>query len=158
VDNPTLRGMLSVQGNLSLIAGQIYPTTGTSFDITSAAADGTINIGRSSSNAPPVPYTAGGNLAIQAAHIVQGGVVRVPFGSLTLGGTTERLGGAGVNLLHLAPPTQSVVLADGSIPSVSAGGLSIPYGTTTDTIEWYFSPTNLDALNGPPVKVLSLNG
>ncbi len=155
LDNPTLSGMLSVQGDLSLIAAQIYPTTGASFDITSSAAQGTISIGRSGSGeAPPVPYSAGGDLTIQAANIWQGGVIRVPFGSLTLGGNSAAMAGNAV----LAPATQSVVLADGSITSVSAGGLFIPYGTTTDTIEWYFSPTGLDALSGPPVKVLSLNG
>ncbi len=153
VDDPTLKGMLSVQGNLQLTAGQVYPTTGSSFDVVSAAADGTIAVGRSG-EAPPVPYTAGGDLTIQAAHIVQGGVIRVPFGTLTLGGNSARTSGG----IDTAPATQSVVLADGSITSVSAGGLSIPYGTTTDTIEWYFSPTNLDQLAGPPVKVLSLNG
>lgn len=151
---PTLKGMLSVQGDLSLVAAQIYPTTGTSFDVTSAAADGTITIGRSGSTTPPVPYSAGGNLAIQAAHIVQGGVIRVPFGTLTLGGNSAKTAAA----FPVAPATKTVVLADGSITSVSAGGLSIPYGTTTDTIEWYFAPTGLEARSGPPVKVLSLNG
>ncbi|MFX6811635.1 hypothetical protein ABTH44_18475, partial [Acinetobacter baumannii] len=38
------------------------------------------------------------------------------------------------------------------------GGLSIPYGTTTDTIEWYFTPTSTSKLEGPPVKVLALSG
>ncbi len=153
---PTLRGMISVNGDLSLTAAQIYPTTGTSFSITSTAADGTIAIGRSSNATPATPYSAGGNLLIQAAHIVQGGVVRVPFGTLTLGGNSAYQPGS--NLATFAPATQSVVLADGSITSVSAGGLSIPYGTTTDTIEWYFTPTGNDRLTAPPTKVLGING
>jgi filamentous hemagglutinin family protein len=155
---PTLKGMLSVQGDLSLIAAQIYPTTGTSFDVTSSAAEGTITIGRSGSETPRVPYSAGGNLLIQAANIVQGGVIRVPFGTLTLGSNSAKTTGSVNSPILLAPATRSVVLADGSITSVSAGGLSIPYGTTTDTLEWYFAPTGLAALSGPPTKVLALNG
>ncbi|MCA6109660.1 filamentous haemagglutinin family protein [Bradyrhizobium cenepequi] len=155
---PTLKGMISVNGDLSMIAGQIYPTTGSSFAVTSTAADGTIATGRSSGETPAAPYSAGGNLLIQAAHIVQGGVIRVPFGALTLGSNAAYTTTANNVTTKYAPATQSVVLADGSITSVSAGGLSIPYGTTTDTMEWYFAPTGNDALTAPPTKVLSLNG
>ncbi|MEA3390693.1 MAG: filamentous hemagglutinin family protein [Pseudomonadota bacterium] len=154
---PGLRGLLSVQGDLSLIAAQIYPTTGSSFDITSAADDGTITIGRSGAM-PSTPYSAGGDLRIQAANIVQGGVLRVPFGSLTLGGNSALTNGDTSAPMIYAPATKSVTLTDGSITSVSAGGLSIPYGTTSDTIEWYFAPLSRDALTGLPAKVLSLNG
>ncbi|HWV51692.1 filamentous haemagglutinin family protein [Pseudorhodoplanes sp.] len=157
VTDPTLTGAIAVRGDLTLNAAQIYPTTGSTFTITSAAADGTITIGRNGADAPPAPYTAGGNLTIQAAHIVQGGVIRVPFGTLTLGGN-EPMRATSALTPQIAPATQSVVLADGSITSVSAGGLSIPYGTTTDTIEWYFAPTSNSKLDGPPVKVLALNG
>jgi filamentous hemagglutinin family protein len=156
--NPTLKGMISVNGDLSMTAAQIYPTTGASFAITSTAGDGTISFGRSGAAVPATPYSAGGNLLIQAAHIVQGGVIRVPFGTLTLGSNGAYTTTANDVTTTYAPATQSVVLADGSITSVSANGLSIPYGTTTDTIEWYFAPTGTDPLSGPPIKVLSLNG
>ncbi len=53
---PTLKGALAVNGDLTIKAAQIYPTTGSTFAITSAAANGTIAIGRSSTDAPPVPY------------------------------------------------------------------------------------------------------
>ncbi len=68
----TLNGALGVNGNLSLIAGQVYPTTGSSFAITSTETDGTITFGRSSDALPVTPYSAGGNLTVQAANIVQG--------------------------------------------------------------------------------------
>ena len=155
---PTLKGMLSVNGDLTMIASQIYPTTGSSFAITSTAADGTITIGRSSGKTPATPYSAGGNLSIHAAHIVQGGVIRVPFGTLTLGSNAAITRTVGNVTTTIVPATQSVVLADGSITSVSAGGLSIPYGTTTDSMEWYFTPTGNEPLTAPPTKVLSLNG
>ncbi|WP_445489680.1 filamentous haemagglutinin family protein [Rhodopseudomonas sp. RCAM05734] len=154
---PSLRGMIAINGDLALVAGQIYPTTGTSFAITSAAANGTIAIGRSGTDTPAAPYSAGGNLLIQAANIIQGGVVRVPFGTLTLGSNAVATATTTDFTTTYAPATKSVVLAAGSVTSVSANGLSIPYGTTTDTMEWYFAPTVKDALTAPPTKVLSLN-
>ena len=36
---PSLVGQLAVNGNLTIDAAQVYPTTGTSFTITSTAAD-----------------------------------------------------------------------------------------------------------------------
>ncbi len=53
----------------------------------------------------------------------------------------------GHNLTTVA--TDSVTLTAGSLTSVSADGLMIPYGTTTDGINWTFNNT---LLNGPPVK------
>ncbi len=71
---------------------------------------------------------------------MQDGVIRVPLGTLTLGSNTaiasDTIGSP------FAPVTQSVTLADGSITSVSANGLVIPYGTTTDQTEWFFAPTS----------------
>lgn len=157
LSNPTLKGSLLVRNDLEMRAGQIYPTTGSSFVIASPATNGTITFSRSSNDAPAAPYTAGASLVVQAANIVQAGVLRVPFGSLTLGGNAP-LSSASSASIVLAPATKTVTLADGSITSVSANGLSIPYGTTTDTIEWYFSPTNPNALGGPPVKVMRLAG
>ncbi len=127
VDN-SLFGQLAVNGNLTITAGQVFPTTGSTFYITSAAEDGTITFARAAGPAPATPYSAGGNLRVQAVNIVQGGVVRVPIGSLTLGDSdpfTLADGGA-----VFAPGTASVEVLPGSITSVSADGMLIPYGTT----------------------------
>jgi filamentous hemagglutinin family protein len=145
----TLVGSVSGNGNLAFNAGQIYPATGSSFSILSAGTNSTISFGRSGSVLPAAPYSAGGNLLVQAANIVQGGVIRVPLGTLTLGSNTASA---------FAPATASLVLANGSVTSVSANGLDIPYGTTTDQTEWYFAPTNINPLTAPPSKVLNLNG
>ncbi len=150
----SLNGQIAASGNLTFNAGQIYPTTGSSFSITSAGTDGTIAFGRSGTVLPAAPYTAGGNLTVQAANIVQGGVIRVPLGTLTLGSNTDD--GSGPQTF--APATQSITLADGSVTSVSANGLVIPYGTTTDQTEWYFNPTDTNPLTAPPQKLLQLNG
>ncbi|WP_213773060.1 filamentous haemagglutinin family protein [Bradyrhizobium sp. dw_78] len=51
--------------------------------------------------------------------------------------------------------TQSVTLTPDSVTSVSAAGLSIPYGTTVDGTNW--SDGGL-VLNGPPAKLIVLGG
>jgi filamentous hemagglutinin family protein len=150
----SLNGELAVNGDLTLNAAQIYPTTGSTFTISSTAVDGTISFGRTGSNTPATPYSAGGNLGVYAAHIVQGGVVRVPFGHLNLGSNAPYLGSPNT---VFAPATQSVVLLDGSVTGVSADGLIIPYGITTDQKEWYFAPTSAAAITRPPEKVLSIS-
>ncbi|HEY4078732.1 MAG TPA: filamentous hemagglutinin family protein [Rhizomicrobium sp.] len=151
---PALNGQIAANGDLTFNAGQMYPTTGSNFAITSASPDGTIRFGRTAGQTPDTPYSAGGSLLVQAAHIEQGGVVRVPMGTLTLGGTSPYSSLGTV----FAPATQSVELTNGGITSVSANGLVIPYGTTTDQTEWYFTPTNANPLMAPPQKLLVLNG
>jgi len=162
VGDPTvansLVGQLAVNGNLTIRAAQLYPTTGSTFSVTSAAANGLITIERSTTTTPSTPYSAGGNLLIQAANIVQGGVIRVPLGSLTLGSNTARTSVTNGVTSTFAPVTQSVVLTDGSLTSVSAEGLTIPYGVTTDGIEWFFSPTGASALTAPPTAILTFGG
>jgi filamentous hemagglutinin family protein len=150
---PSLMGQLAVNGDLDVSAAQVYATTGSSFDVSSAAAKGTITI-RSAGATPATPYSAGGNLLIQAANIVQDGVVRQPLGSLTLGGNAPLL----INNFAFAPETQSLALGAGSVTSVSANGLSIPYGTTTDQKEYFFSPTNATPLTSLPAASLTLAG
>ncbi|WP_127078968.1 filamentous haemagglutinin family protein [Rhodomicrobium lacus] len=135
-----LTSLLHVNGNLSITAAQVYPTTGTTATIKTGQADGTITFARSTSDLPDAPYSAGASLTVSAATIIQGGVIRVPLGSLTLAATG------------------SLTLADGSYTEVSANGLIIPYGTTTDGVEWYFTPTGSSALKAAPEKVLTLRG
>jgi filamentous hemagglutinin family protein len=154
----TLQGQLAVNGNLTIDAAQVYPTTGSTFYITSTAADGTITFGRMTADAPPPPYSAGADLTIQAANIVQDGVIRVPVGSLTIGSDTPLMLTTNGVETTFAPATTSVVAGAGSITSVSADGLLIPYGTTTDQTEWYFSPTGSSQLTAPPEAILHFGG
>ena len=145
----TLQGQLSVYNDLTINAAQVYPTTGSTFSITSLSPTGTITFGRTTKATPDTPYSAGADLTIQADNIVLGGVIRVPIGTLTIGSDTAT---------DLAPATNSVTALSGSITSVSADGLGIPYGITTDQAEWYFGPTNLSELTAPPAAVLNIAG
>ena len=158
----SLLGQLVVNGNLTLSAAQLYPTTGSTFLVASTADEGLIRIASPGGAAPDAPYSAGARLLVQAANIRQQGIVRVPLGELRLGSTTALVGAAGQPFApaggRFAPATLSVVLAPGSISSVSADGLSIPYGTTTDQIEYFFTPTTADPLTAPPAGVLRIAG
>ena len=172
----SLGGQLVVNGDLTIRAAQVYPTTGTGslqqdvnavragqseaavpYLIASTGADATIRFVRAGSATPAVPYSAGGNLLVQAARIDQGGVVRVPLGRLVLGANAPLAIGPSL-VSQMVPATRSVTLAAGGITSVSAGGLNIPYGTTTDLIEYFFTPTSDGRLFAPPAAELRLAG
>lgn len=151
---PASQGHIAANGDLNFVAAQVYPTTGSNFLITSNADEGTIRFARASSNTPATPYSAGGALTVQASAIEQDGMLRAPLGTITLGGATALQR----NDVTFAPATTSVTLGDGSITSVSAAGLSIPYGTTTDGKEWYFAPGSNDPLSTMPAGAVSLGG
>ena len=109
-----------------------------------------------------LPLSAGGSLSVFASTINQGGVLRAPMGTITLGwdgiGTP-----AGSAVLDLTTPTTSILtLFAGSITSVSAvdpisrKGMSIPYGMSPDGLSW-ITPSGFDAtLNGLPAKQISI--
>jgi filamentous hemagglutinin family protein len=143
-----LSGSLTSAGNLALSAAQIYPTTGSSFKIAVAdglsgtpVADGRIDI-TGNSNARGDVYSAGGSLTLAADTIAQGGVLKAPIGLLELD--------AG----------KSLVLGRGSITSVSADGLVIPYGETQAGVTWTYGATGsnplTNALGTPPAKRIAL--
>jgi filamentous hemagglutinin family protein len=73
---------------------------------------------------PAQPYSVFGRLSFAAATVNQGGVVRAPLGEIVFGAVgTPVLSGA-VNLLP------------GSVTSVSARGLTMPYGGTLDGLSY----------------------
>lgn len=175
-------GGLLVADNLNLTARTIYPTTNTAFLLMSlglAPADvaGTHNTISFASNgqAPVTPLSAGGAIIVDARTIVQGGALYAPLGTIQLGfGAGQTLPGLFVSEVINNPYdpvqlanggilgyqvstilTDSVTLLPGSVTSVSTGGLTIPYGTTTDGIEW---TANNTLLNGPPAKLVLLGG
>jgi len=146
-------GTFDIAGNLLLRAAQIYPVSGVNFTlaaynhdettgkaISSGGVAGSIMVQRSGSL--NLPLSAEGNLSLYASSIVQGGVLEAPFGTINIGND------GGGSLPHdpvsgLAVPTaKNLVLADGSITSVSGVdpftglAISVPYGTSTDGTSW----------------------
>ena len=142
-------GTVNLAGELLLRAGQVYPLTAAALEIfvyDRSAGDAVLpgRIAIESAGTRPLPLSAGGHLALHAAEIRQDGMLRSPFGSITLGwdgtGTAPRdfvAGGV------LPPPvTSRLTLGDGSVTSVSAvdpatgRGQLLPYGSSPDGVRW----------------------
>ncbi len=124
---------LKTNGNLALTAAQIYPTTGTLANVTAGLdptlTDGKIVIRRFSDATPQAPFSAFGSLSLTAPIIDQGGIVRAPLGQLTLGSYDPNTGQS----------DGTVILRPGSITSVSAAGVILPYGGTTDGVTYKYN-------------------
>lgn len=161
---PSLTGRLVANGDLNLTAAQVYATTGTGnlqqvvenaavrktpFQIVSKGTDSTIRFARSPGTNPTAPLSAGSYIYVLAPNIEQGGVLRAPLGRIDLGLRTSDN--------PSAITTDTITLLPGSITSVSAAGLNIPYGTTTDLTEYFFTPTVAGALTAPPSASLNLS-
>ncbi|NVZ54951.1 filamentous hemagglutinin family protein [Pseudomonas edaphica] len=136
---------LTTQADLNLIAAQIYPATGAVAEVTAGNTGGefdparTLRIGRVRSTDPALPYSVFGSLSLNASTIEQGGVLRAPMGSLSLGVD----GG-------ITRATKVINLLPGSLTSVSAGGLVLPYGGTVDGVTWRY--------DGKQVELLGVGG
>jgi filamentous hemagglutinin family protein len=171
-DGSVLAGMLFSTGDLVFSAAQVYPTSAYRFAIDANAsglpdADGNVREttitflpGRPST----APLSAGGALLVSADHIEQQGTIRAPSGTLVLG-TTDPLSAAnGFGLADGSPAlatTKSVHLAPGSITSVSLDGLTVPYGTTGDGVDWrYATSPSVTAwtIAAPPAKQVQVQG
>ena len=129
------RTRLWLPGNLDLLATQIYPATGAIAEVMAGYRlmsgqpaidpESLLRIGRVGDSTPAVPYSVFGYLALGAAVVEQGGVVRAPLGAISFSGITN-----GLKEVHLLP---------GSVTSVSGAGLVMPYGGTTDGIKYSFA-------------------
>ncbi|MEG3089656.1 filamentous haemagglutinin family protein [Sphingomonas sp. PB4P5] len=118
---------LTTAHTLTMIAAQLYPATHALALVT--AKD--ITIGRSGTATPAQPYSVFGQLQLQGETVNQGGIIRAPLGAITLG-QTGTVNSTEVNLLA------------GSITSVSANGLVMPYGGTVDGVAYSYAGENLD--------------
>lgn len=114
----TLPGSLTSVADIRLRAAQIYPSTLTDFAISVTGTDGRIVIGLGGSVAPPL--SAAGSLKLAAADIEQGGVLRAPFGSISL------------------DATRSLTLGAGSITSTSGAGIVVPFGLNEFGTTWVY--------------------
>ncbi|MCP1479050.1 filamentous hemagglutinin family protein [Pseudomonas chlororaphis] len=134
---------LSTQADLRLAAAQIYPATGAVAQVLAGYRgngldydpDRTLSIGRTGSANPAQPYSVFGKLTLGASVIEQGGVLRAPLGNISLG-TQE-------GILRY---TKQLSLLPGSLTSVSAAGLTLPYGGTVDGVTWRFDGQQVDLL------------
>jgi filamentous hemagglutinin family protein len=180
----SLLGYLLTSGSLTFNAADIYPATDTAFVIQATPLRGdpptTISFGYPAGVSPSsdTPLSAGGTLLVSATNIIQNGEIQAPFGSIILGTSNaansirDALGGFNSGFYMAAGTTQSVVLGSGSITSVSANGMVIPFGNTVDQASWLYNPqpnnpgwisNALQSLFGTPLTqapqgVVTLNG
>jgi filamentous hemagglutinin len=174
-------GTLDVAGKITLVAGQIYPPTATTFNIIAyndGSTPGEIDVVASGSR--NLPLSAGGTLNLYATTIVQDGVLRAPFGTINIGwngtGTSpiDPLTGAGFaaaagatsgnGAIPLTPTAENVTLGSQSITSVSAidpltgQALLIPYGTVENSTSWFDPTGNNITAGGLQQKSITIDG
>ena len=136
-----LQGSLSLQGQLTLSAPVVVPTSGSQYTVDAPGQRVLVTGGDRNA---ALPLSAGGSLTINAADIAVGdaadatraGVLRAPFGSLVL------------------DASDSLVVGNGSLLSVAGTGLTLPYGQTSGGANWTYDGV---AVTAPPAKAILLN-
>jgi filamentous hemagglutinin family protein len=159
---PVLNGSLVSAGNLTLDAGRVYATTGTGnlqrFLEAEAAGKPTTGLSPYQLTAlgnsaitflgdhinATTPLSAGSYLRINAHAVTQNGFLATPLGRIEFG--------------TAANPIETLTFGAGSVTTVSAGGKVIPYGTTTDLTEYYFTPGTSSPLTVMPAGEIRLTG
>ncbi len=151
----TLPTTLISTANLDLVAREIYATGNAvvlaGFDPTATGMNGTfyprriLTIGRTPGTMPSAPLDLGGNLTLVAATIKQGGVIWQPLGTIDFGEIGEFIGHS---LAGHGDPRGVVDFLPGSLTSVSAAGLTIPYGGTADGVSYIVNGVAVSAATG----------
>ena len=90
------------------------------------------------------PLSAGSYLRIQAKTVVQDGFLAVPLGRIEFGTASN--------------PVETITFGTGSITSVSGAGLNVPYGTTTDLTEYFFTPGTSSPITAGIAETIPLIG
>ena len=115
------QGSLTMMGDLTLTAQQIYPATLSNYTVDvldTPAQSSTLKV-VGEPGTPDAVLSAGGSLTVAATNIVDSGILRAPVGTVTLNGT-------------------NVTLASGSLIDVSTDGLTIPFGETEGGLSWVY--------------------
>ena len=123
----TAIGSLTSLQELDFAAGQIYPTTETTFTLASAT-----KISFSANGAPPLaPLSAGGVLNVWAPEIDQSGTLRAPTGVINLGSSTAQ-SGLPLTAPLTIPATTTLDLGAGSLTSVAADDETTLFGNVVN--------------------------
>ncbi|MGF6346867.1 filamentous haemagglutinin family protein [Variovorax sp. W2I14] len=135
--------LVSGGADFGITASQLYPVTG-GVGLVQVGPDRNPNPGdpnwtltiNGRGDSPAVPLSAFGSLTLNAPTIHQNGIVRAPLGTIEFGkrnysyfDTVDK-----VNKQYVS----HVTLGAGSITSVSAKALTMPYGGTADGLSWRY--------------------
>ncbi|WP_020205081.1 filamentous haemagglutinin family protein [Cupriavidus sp. WS] len=129
-----LQGALRGHRELTLGAAQIYPVT---LATASLFASQRIALQRTTAEVPAQPQSVFGSLAVIAPEIAQGALLRAPLGRLSIGV------GDDLTPTPTSFVTGTVTFLPGSLTSVSAAGLSLPFGGTADGITYSYNGTDV---------------
>lgn len=110
-------GTLNANANLDFHGAVVAPGTGVNYTV--QAPGHTVQFTRNT-NTPEMPLSALGSLKVEAADIVQSGNVWAPLGQMEF------------------KATNSVVFTEGSLTSVAATGVPLPYGLVQNGSKWAF--------------------
>jgi filamentous hemagglutinin family protein len=150
-------GELVTAGDLTLQAAQIYPTSSVDFTLKSTNAAGTISF-LANGTAPSLPLSAGGQLTVSAANIRQQGTILAPLGVIRLGAQSSTDLSPNDPIGNVFVATKTVMLAQGSITSVSLNGLNVPYGETANGQDWTYDSSTGLPLPAAPSKNIAISG
>jgi len=150
--------ILGTDRELTLVAERLYPTTHSNNVIQVGVApagspngdpmpDAVLRIERRGSGPVKLPPSVFGSVFLRAPRIEQGGALLAPLGSIEIDGGRPPL--LGTSLAGLLPPSVidvavDAVLQEGSVTSISAAGLTLPYGYTTDGINYWYNGEEID--------------
>lgn len=147
---------LVTPGNLNFTAAQLYPITQASASVYAGvdyyqnapnaanlyAPGHAITVGWNGVQAE-VPYSADGSLLLAAPTVDQGGVIRAPEGSITLGAVLTGPAGSPANQNSF---TGLVELRPGSVTSVSLDGQNVPFGGSADNQTYTYNGQTVGAI------------
>ncbi|HKQ29895.1 MAG TPA: filamentous hemagglutinin N-terminal domain-containing protein, partial [Burkholderiales bacterium] len=139
-DNLALLGSLSTAANLTLGARQIYPATMNQFLVRLINNPNAV-LTTTSTGAPTPVLSAAGKLTVTAPTITHGGTFKAPFGQVILNAANR------------------LTLDNGSVVSVSADGLDIPFGRTELEGRQYvydIDGNNFEVIKSTPQKQVQL--
>ncbi len=150
MDSLTLQGNVQFHGNVRIDARRELSVASQGV----LTGDGAVRL--TAGHVTAIPLSAGGQLDVYASVIHQNGVLRAPLGIINLGrdeSTATRLDLiAGVQV----PISQELSLGKGSITSVSAGNLIIPYGISSNGTSFIDPFGNDISTSQIPAKNISL--
>lgn len=119
--NRDLNGAFNFSGDLDVTAGQTYATTLSDFVVQGALGDSSFKLhAPTNGSTSQTPLTALASLKLQAQNLNIDGVIRQPFGQVTING-------------ELTPE-----LGAHSVLSVSGDGVKVPVGTTVNQTQWLY--------------------
>lgn len=144
-------GGIVAQRDLTLTAERLYPTTHAAGRIqvgvgpNSQAEEGAVvRFRRYGSGELATPHSVFGKLSILAPRIEQGGALFAPLGTITTGKVAVSRMSSNFPAYLSNYPISDVILQSGSITSLSADGLVLPYGGTVDGISYRYSGDEIE--------------